>query len=226
MPVSTPPKNGNNNSGFNWGRFSKTLSFWILIILIPVALIQLSGKSADAAADISYTQYKQELDRNNIAEVTMSAGKNVVGTFREPTVVAGKPAKKFTAQLPVANSQTALDQLDAKGVKVTSQDPKPSVMAWVINFLPWLLLIGFYLFLFRQMQAGGNKAFSFGKSKAKLLTGDTPKVTFADVAGADEAVEELHEIKEFLQEPAKFQAVGAKIPKGVLLYGPPGTGKT
>ena len=225
MPVPTAPKNGNNN-GFNWGRFSKTLSFWILIVLIPVALIQLSGQRAESAPEISYTQYKQELDRNNIAELTMSAGKNVTGSFREPTTVEGKPARKFTAQLPVANSQSALDQLDAKGVKVTSQDPKPSVMAWVINFLPWLLLIGFYLFLFRQMQAGGNKAFSFGKSKAKLLTGDTPKVTFADVAGADEAKQELQEIIEFLKDPQKYTKLGGRLPKGCLLVGPPGTGKT
>ena len=78
-------------------------------------------------------------------------------------------------------------ELRAKDVSVRSEDAKPSILAWIVNFLPWLLLIGFYLFFFRQMQAGGNKAFSFGKSKAKLLTGDTPKVTFADVAGADEA---------------------------------------
>src|SRR5258707_5958401 len=121
----------------------------------------------------------------------MWGGKNVPGSFREPAVIAGKTARKFTVQLPMANSQAALDQLDAKKVRVTSQDPKPSVMAWIINFLPWLLLIGFYLFLFRQMQAGGNKAFSFGKSKAKLLTGGTPKVTFADVAGAGGAQQEV-----------------------------------
>src|SRR5258706_10966586 len=114
----------------------------------------------------------------------MSGGKTVSGSSRGPAVIAGKTARKFTVQLPMANSQAALDQLDAKKVRVTSQDPKPSVMAWIINFLPWLLLIGFYLFLFRQMQAGGNKAFSFRKSKAKLPTGDTPEVTFADVAGA------------------------------------------
>ena len=189
MPVPTPPKNGNNsgNNGFNWGRFSKTLSFWILIILIPVALIQLSGQRTEAAPDIRYDFYRQQLESGNIAEVTVTGGKNVTGTFKEPRTVKNKSAKKFTIQLPAANSPQEVDLLMAKGVQITSEDPKPSVMAWVINFLPWLLLIGFYLFLFRQMQAGGNKAFSFGKSKAKLLTGDTPKVTFADVAGADEA---------------------------------------
>ena len=224
MPVTTPPKNGNN--GFNWGRFSKTLSFWILIILIPVALMQLSGQRADAATEIRYDFYRQQLESGNIAEVTVQGGKNVLGTFKEAKPIANKPVKKFTIQLPAANSPQEIELLMAKGVQITSQDPKPSVMAWVINFLPWLLLIGFYLFLFRQMQAGGNKAFSFGKSKAKLLTGDTPKVTFADVAGADEAKVELREIIEFLKDPAKFTKLGGRLPKGALLVGPPGTGKT
>ena len=226
MPVPTPPKNGNNNSGFNWARFSKTLSFWILIILIPVALIQLSGQRAESAPEIRYDFYRQQLESGNVAEVTVTGGKNVVGTFKEPRNVQNKSARKFTIQLPAANSPQEVDLLMSKGVQITSQDPKPSIMAWVINFLPWLLLIGFYLFLFRQMQAGGNKAFSFGKSKAKLLTGDTPKVTFADVAGADEAKQELEEIIEFLKDPQKYTKLGGRLPKGCLLVGPPGTGKT
>jgi cell division protease FtsH len=101
-----------------------------------------------------------------------------------------------------------------------------SVLGLIIGFLPYILIILFFLFLMNQMQGGGSRVMNFGKSKAKLITKDTPKTTFADVAGADEAIEELQEIKEFLQAPGKFQAIGAKIPKGVLLYGPPGTGKT
>jgi cell division protease FtsH len=158
--------------------------------------------------------------------VTVSAGKNLTGTFRQPRPVEGKTAKRFTVQLPVANSQQEIDAMDAKGIKISSQDPKASPLGIILNFLPWLLLIGFYLFLFRQMQAGGNKAFSFGKSKAKLLTGDTPKVTFADVAGADEAKQELQEIIEFLKDPQKYTKLGGRLPKGCLLVGPPGTGKT
>ncbi len=105
--------------------------------------------------------------------------------------------------------------------------PKDSWWATLlVTLLPILLLVGLFWFMLSQMQGGGSRVMNFGKSKAKLVSKDTPQVTFADVAGADEAVEELHEIKEFLAEPAKFQAVGAKIPKGVLLYGPPGTGKT
>ncbi len=108
-------------------------------------------------------------------------------------------------------------------------DDVPSSPWWsslLLGILPILLLVGLFWFLMGQMQGGGSRVMNFGKSKAKLMSKDTPKVTFADVAGSDEAIEELHEIKEFLSEPAKFQAVGAKIPKGVLLYGPPGTGKT
>jgi cell division protease FtsH len=222
-----PTKNDKNNKGpTNWGRLSKTLSFWILILLIPVALIQLSGARAEAAPEIRYDLYRAQLDRGNIQEAIVQAGKSVVGTFREPVTVENKPAKKFTVYLPAANSPAEVDRLMEKGVQIRSQDAKPSLMAWVINFLPWLLLIGFYLFLFRQMQAGGNKAFSFGKSKAKLLTGDTPKVTFADVAGADEAKQELQEIIEFLKDPQKYTKLGGRLPKGCLLVGPPGTGKT
>ncbi|MCY7378727.1 MAG: ATP-dependent zinc metalloprotease FtsH [Gemmatimonadaceae bacterium] len=222
-----PTKNDKNSKGpTNWGRLSKTLSFWILILLIPIALIQLSGNRAESAPEIRFDQYRQQLEKGNISEVTVQAGKNVTGSFREPVSVNNKPARKFTTQLLAKDSPAEVDLLMQKGVQITSQDAKPSLMSWVINFLPWLLLIGFYLFLFRQMQAGGNKAFSFGKSKAKLLTGDTPKVTFADVAGADEAKQELQEIIEFLKDPQKYTKLGGRLPKGCLLVGPPGTGKT
>jgi cell division protease FtsH len=229
MPVPMSPKNGNknnNNKGFNWGRFSKTLSFWVFILLIPVVLIQLAGPRSEATTDVNYTEYRAQLAANNIKDVTVSAGKNITGTFRQATVIGQKTAKRFSLQLPVANSQSEIDQLTARGVTITGTDAKPNLLSVVVSFLPWLLLIGFYLFLFRQMQSGGAKAFSFGKSKAKLLTGDTPKVTFADVAGADEAKQELQEIIEFLKDPQKFTKLGGRLPKGCLLVGPPGTGKT
>ena len=211
----------------NWGRVSKTFAFWILILLIPVALIQLSGARSDAAPKINYTPtYRGELARDNIKSVTIQAGKYVQGEFRSPVSINGRTVKKFTTNLPAENSEKEIEALAQRGVAIESQDKGPSVAAWILNFLPWLLLIGFYLFLFRQMQAGGAKAFSFGKSKAKLLTGDTPKVTFADVAGADEAKQELQEIIEFLRDPQKFTKLGGRLPKGALLVGPPGTGKT
>jgi cell division protease FtsH len=220
-----PPK---NKKDFSWGRFSKTLSFWILILLVPVALIQLSSARAEQAPQITYTKYRDELAKNNIREVLIQAGKTVRGAFREGVSLPNstREVKRFTTQLPMENSADEVKELREKGVQIRAEDARPSIMAWIVNFLPWLLLIGFYLFLFKQMQAGGAKAFSFGKSKAKLLTGDTPKVTFADVAGADEAKQELQEIIEFLKDPQKFTRLGGRLPKGALLVGPPGTGKT
>jgi cell division protease FtsH len=218
-----PPK---NKKEFSWGRFSKTLSFWILIILIPVVLIQLSGNKAEASKQITYTQYRDELEHDNISKVVITAGKVVTGAFKQRVSYGGQDVKNFSVRLPVENSESEVAALNAKSVTIEAKDAGVSVTAWVLNFVPWLLLIGFYLFLFKQMQAGGAKAFSFGKSKAKLLTGDTPKVTFADVAGADEAKQELQEIIEFLRDPQKFTKLGGRLPKGALLVGPPGTGKT
>ena len=226
MPVPISPKNGNKKE-FSWGRFSKTLSFWILILLIPVVLIQLSGNRDGATKQITYTQYRDELEHDNIASVTITAGKLVTGKFRNRVTVGTQgEARNFTVRLPVENSESEVAALNAKGVAIEAKDANISWLGTILNFVPWLLLIGFYLFLFKQMQAGGNKAFSFGKSKAKLLTGDTPKITFADVAGADEAKQELQEIIEFLRDPQKFTKLGGRLPKGALLVGPPGTGKT
>jgi cell division protease FtsH len=224
MPVTNSPKPPKKD--VNWGRLSKTLSFWLLILLIPVALIQLSGARSDQAPLISYTQYKQELDRDNIRKVKIQAGKNVTGEFKTPIPFDGRNVPRFNVRLPMENAQAEVDSLTKHSVVIEAEDARPSITAYIVNFLPWLLLIGFYLFLFRQMQAGGAKAFSFGKSKAKLLTGDTPKITFADVAGADEAKQELQEIIEFLRDPQKFTKLGGRLPKGALLVGPPGTGKT
>jgi cell division protease FtsH len=119
-----------------------------------------------------------------------------------------------------------LERIEAQGIPIQAREPKTPFGTVFINLLPWIILIGLWLFFFRQVQSGGNRAFSFGKSKAKLLTGDTPKTTFADVAGADEAKVELEEIIEFLRDPQRFQRLGGRLPKGVLLVGPPGTGKT
>ncbi len=222
MPIPMPPK----KKEFSWGRFSKTLSFWILILLIPVILIQLTGAKSEASKPISYTDYRGELESNNISKITITAGKTGNGTFKQPATIQGQPVKNFSVRFPVENSEHEVDALNQHNVSIDAKDASVSVTAWILNFVPWLLLIGFYLFLFKQMQAGGAKAFSFGKSKAKLLTGDTPKITFADVAGADEAKQELQEIIEFLRDPQKFTKLGGRLPKGALLVGPPGTGKT
>ncbi len=221
MADKMPPKRD-----LNWGRISKTLSFWLLLILIPIAFFRLSGSTGDSPAEIDYTQYNQQLDAGNIQRVTIEDGKTIDGDFKARIRVNNRDVSKFTVRLPVANDSHEVDRLRQKNVIISAQDAKPSLGGYVMTFLPWILIIGIWIFLFRQMQAGGAKAFSFGKSKAKLLTGDTPKVTFSDVAGADEAKEELQEIIEFLKDPQKFTRLGGRLPKGVLLVGPPGTGKT
>jgi cell division protease FtsH len=134
----------------------------------------------------------------------------------------------YTVNYPSDESQLEFQRLlETKGVEFDSKGTGGfSITSLLISLLPFLLLIGFWIFLMNQVQGGGSKVMSFGKSRAKRMTPDSPKIGFKDVAGVDEAVEELHEIKEFLENPKKFQALGARIPKGVLLYGPPGTGKT
>ncbi len=220
MSSTTPPK----PNGF--GKMSKTISFWLIAILVPVVLIQLAGRTGDQAVEIDYSLYDAQLTADNISRVTIVGGKEVNGEFKNRVLIRGTDAKRFTTKLAIANSEGEIQRLRDKQVAIKAEDPRPSVGALLINILPWLIIIGIWIFLFRQMQAGGNKAFSFGKSKAKLLSGDTPKVTFADVAGADEAKVELQEIIEFLKDPLKFTKLGGRLPKGALLVGPPGTGKT
>ncbi|MHB1094963.1 MAG: ATP-dependent zinc metalloprotease FtsH [Gemmatimonadaceae bacterium] len=210
----------------NFGRLSKTIAFWLLIILVPVFIIQYAGGSKDGASEVKYTEYGLQLQADNIQQVTITGGKLIEGTFKSPVMIDSRQVRKFSVKLPVQNSDKELEKLNARGVIVDAKDPSPSFGALLVNLLPWIVIFGFWIFFLRQMQQGPNKAFSFGKSKAKLLTGDTPKVTFADVAGCDEAKVELQEIIEFLKDPLKFTKLGGRLPKGALLVGPPGTGKT
>jgi cell division protease FtsH len=227
MPVLPNGGSSPNKGGFNWGKFSKTLAFWVLIILIPVTFVTLTGRGMDQAPEISYTDYAREVAKGNVAKAVITDGKRIQGETK--TAIQGdqgREYRRFVTNLPSAITDGELDRLRNAGVQIIAKDARPSFGSVLVNILPYVLLFGFWLFLFRQMQAGGAKAFSFGKSKAKLLTGDTPKVTFADVAGADEAKVELQEIIEFLKDPQKFTKLGGRLPKGALLVGPPGTGKT
>src|SRR5579859_3788540 len=228
MPVlPTPPNNGNNSNKkkVSWGSISKTLSFWILIILIPIVFIQFSSARNDPAPQIIYSQYDQQLQADNIKSVVIQAGR-ISGEFKNKVEYQGQERSKFTVKLPVENSDEELDRLRYHNVQIEAKGDNPGIGMYVMNLLPYLFIIGLWVFLLRQLQAGGSRAFAFGKSKAKLLTGDTPKITFADVAGADEAKQELEEIIEFLRDPQKFTKLGGRLPKGALLVGPPGTGKT
>ncbi|HEX9383429.1 MAG TPA: ATP-dependent zinc metalloprotease FtsH [Gemmatimonadaceae bacterium] len=224
MPIQMPNKNPKKPT--NWSKVSKQLSFWVFVILVPVAIIQFSGKGADATPEISYTQYDQQLQKNNVDKVTIQAGRLLTGEFKEKVPVKGRLVQKFRSLLPTENSSDEVARLRDHDVQIQAEDARPSFTTILISLFPYLLIFGIWFFLFRSMQAGGAKAFSFGKSKAKLLTGDTPKVTFDDVAGADEAKVELQEIIEFLKDPQKFTKLGGRLPKGALLVGPPGTGKT
>jgi cell division protease FtsH len=223
MADRTPPP----KRDFSWGKISKTLSLWIIVILIPIVFMQVNG-ARDQTTEIDYSTYSQQLDQDNIQKISIQEGKVINGDFKHkiPNVAAGKDVLHFSVRLPVANDPKEVERLRAKGVEISATDAKVSILGQLLVYLPFLFVVGLFFFIFRQMQAGGAKAFSFGKSKAKLLTGDTPKVTFADVAGADEAKEELEEIIEFLRDPQKYTRLGGRLPKGVLLVGPPGTGKT
>jgi cell division protease FtsH len=215
----------NKPSGF--GRFSKTLAFWLLVILVPVAFLQFSAGNKDATAKLEYWQFSQEVENDNVDKVTVVGANEVRGEFKGTYGQNGRAAKRFVSRLPGTSiSDREMDLLAKHGVKVNAEEARTSFGTFLLAALPWLLMIGFWFFIMRQMQANGAKAFSFGKSKAKLLSGDTPKVTFADVAGCDEAKWDLREIIEFLKDPQKFTKLGGRLPKGALLVGPPGTGKT
>jgi cell division protease FtsH len=191
-----------------------------------MALFQLMNSQRSAMQEFSYTAFKQQLSAGNVKNVAVYDGKQLEGEFVTPVLQDQRKAKNFTVLLPIKDSESLLRELEAAGVPISAKEPKIGVANFLVAALPWIVIIGLWVFLLRQLQAGGSRAFSFGKSKAKLLSGDTPKLTFADVAGADEAKVELQEIIEFLKDPQKFTRLGGRLPKGALLVGPPGTGKT
>jgi len=210
----------------NWGNVSKNLALWLLIGLLALALFNMMSKQRSGVQDFSYTEFSDQLTANNVAKVEVFDGRYVEGDFKTPVAQDGRPARSFKVLLPIANSESFLKRLEQSGVPITAKEPRGGLTALLLSALPWIVIIGMWFFILRQLQAGGSRAFQFGKSKAKLLSGDTPKVTFADVAGADEAKVELQEIIEFLKDPQKFTRLGGRLPKGALLVGPPGTGKT
>ncbi len=210
----------------NWGGLSRNLALWALVALLGLALYQFVERQRGTYQDFSYSEFSRQLDAGNVAKVEVIDGKLVRGEFRVAVARDGGSVKQFSVLLPIANSEAILKRLESSVPVISASEPRTGLTFLLVQALPWIVIIGLWFLFIRQLQAGGNRAFSFGKSKAKLLSGDTPKVTFADVAGADEAKVELQEIIEFLKDPQKFTRLGGRLPKGALLIGPPGTGKT
>ncbi|MFI5757936.1 ATP-dependent zinc metalloprotease FtsH [Streptomyces sp. NPDC051569] len=214
-------------------RYFRGPVMWIVLaVLAVVVLIQVvgssggyktvdTGKVVQAISKNQVEEAKLTTGDDQIIKVQLKSGQKIEGSDKLQASYIGNQGVSLAKTL-----QTKFDNGDIKKGYTVSPSKQSPFLSVLFSLLPFVVIVVIFLFLMNQMQGGGSRVMQFGKSKAKLITKDTPKTTFADVAGSDEAVEELHEIKEFLQEPAKFQAVGAKIPKGVLLYGPPGTGKT
>ena len=198
---------------------------WIILGSILVLTVLQLVSSSGGYQDIDTSAMVQKIQSGEVRNVTFVDGDQVVeATLENGDKVSAQWVTGQGVQLvDMAQREQAAGNLTTYDVEVPQPNPIPSLL---VSLLPFVLIVLIFLFLMNQVQGGGGRIMQFAKSKAKQVTKDMPKTTFADVAGADEAVEELGEIKEFLQEPAKFQAVGAKIPKGCLLYGPPGTGKT
>jgi cell division protease FtsH len=199
------------------GPNNKSVFIILLLVILGFFIFNLYPKSKKEYENVIFSDFVSAVQAGKIASVTIQ-GRNIVGAYKE-----GKDFKSYAPEDP-----ELMKMLRAQNIKITAKpDDEPGFwQSILVSWVPMLLLIGVWIFFMRQMQAGGGKAMSFGKSKARLFAGKDNKVTFQDVAGIDEAKEELQEIIEFLTDPKKFTKLGGRIPKGVLLVGSPGTGKT
>jgi cell division protease FtsH len=201
-------------------RFFKSAAFPILLVVILAFIAQRLISPGPSEESPVYSEFVTQVDNQQVAEVTVNTKDNTLD-------VKQQNGDEYSTGYAPDTEQNLLNLLERNDVKTAIKGTGGSSLLSLLTYiLPFLLFFGFWIFLMNQMQGGGSRVMNFGKSRAKRMSVDAPKITFRDVAGVDEAVQELHEIKEFLENPKKFQALGARIPKGVLLYGPPGTGKT
>ncbi len=200
--------------------FSRNMALWLVIALLVFALFNLFQGTTQRGQELplAFSDFLTSVEAGDIRDVTLQ-GSGIAGHYRD--------GRSFSTYAP--DNANLVPILTKYGVRISAlpyDDDSPTLFSILISWFPMLLLIGVWIFFMRQMQSGGGKAMGFGKSKARLLTENSARVTFEDVAGIDEAKQELEEIVEFLKDPQKFQRLGGKIPKGCLLVGPPGTGKT
>ena len=196
----------------------KNLGLWLVIFLVMIFLFHLFNQTKSPQKEISYSQFRQDLDQGSIKSVILQ-GNRIKGTYLDGS-------GSFRTLAPTDPDLIPSLMKNRVDIQVSPEDDNPWYLTALISWLPMIFLIAIFVFFMRQMQAGGGKAMSFGKSRARLISEDQNKFTFADVAGIEEAKEELSEIIDFLKDPKKFTRLGGKIPKGVLLMGGPGTGKT
>ncbi len=221
QPQKTPPRDTRNR------RIPRAAALWFLFALLSILAFQFLRGGGGPGGELTYTELHRQIENDNLLKVTFQGDTRVEGELRNTITLDETDVTEFFAQLPSAEVTDELTTLmQARGVEISARRRGPGIGTYMFSIIPVFLFIAFWIWMLRAMQSGGNRAFQFGRSRARLISPDTPQVTFQDVAGAEEAKLELEEIIEFLKDPPRFSRLGGRLPKGVLLVGPPGTGKT